>query len=107
MSGKHNSARRSKAVSCYETGLTGLNGFQTQSLEGIRERCVEVSRPTFNQASSRTAQTAREPREWTMTAQAALRDQRLGRDPSLALGMTASVFRDKSAYGGSMARAGG
>ncbi len=42
-----------------------------------------------------------------MTAQAALRDQRLGRDPSLALGMTALPFRDKSAYGGSMARAGG
>jgi len=31
----------------------------------------------------------------------------LGRDPSLALGMTALPFRDKSAYGGSMARASG
>ena len=60
MSGKHNSARRSKAVSCYETGLTGLNGFQTQSLEGIGECCLEVSKATFNQASFRTAQTVRD-----------------------------------------------
>ena len=107
MSGKHNSARRSKAVSCYETGLTGSDGFQTQSLEGIRERCLEVSKPTSQLGVIPNRADGEGPREWTMTAQAALRDQRLGRDPSLALGMTASVFRDKSAYGGSMARASG